>query len=89
MDIVNPIPPKNPTPIKCLFLISLGKVHKPIATDKSVKVTIPIGFPNIKPTEIPKLFVETKPSDQLSGINIPVLAKAKRGKIKNATGKCN
>jgi hypothetical protein len=88
IDMVNPIPAKNPTPNKSLFLMPSGKLHKPMATESNENVRIPTGFPKISPVKIPRLFVDTKPSAQLSGIAIPVLAKANSGNMTNATGRC-
>jgi len=53
IDIVNPIPASSPTPIRCFFLISFGRVHKPIAIPKTEKINIPKGLPRINPRMIP------------------------------------
>ena len=55
IDMVNPIPPKNPTPRIYFQFKSSGSLHNPMLTAKNVKRKIPIGFPKIKPRNIPKL----------------------------------
>ena len=55
IDIVNPIPPKKPTPKTDFQFISLGNLHKPIYTVIKVIKNIPRGFPIIRPNAIPKL----------------------------------
>ena len=55
IDIVKPIPPKKPTPNTDFQLISLGNLQIPILTAIKVNKNIPIGFPIIRPSAIPKL----------------------------------
>jgi hypothetical protein len=59
IDIVNPIPPNSPTPKMDFQFKSVGSLQKPKATAKNVKRKIPIGFPTISPSAIPKLLFLT------------------------------
>lgn len=55
IDIVNPIPPKSPTP-KMDFQLSLfGSLQSPIDTAINVKRKMPNGLPTMRPSAIPKL----------------------------------
>jgi hypothetical protein len=88
IDIVNPIPPNSPTPKMDFQFKSVGSLQKPKATAKNVKRKIPIGFPTISPSAIPKLLF----SDNVCVISplktMAVFANAKIGKMINATGLC-
>ena len=55
IDIVNPIPPKNPTPMIVLQFKSEGSLQIPKETAASEKTKIPNGFPTINPKAIPIL----------------------------------
>lgn len=55
IDIVNPIPAKNPTPIMLFQFNSIGFLQKPRNTAMNVNKKIPNGFPIINPELIPKL----------------------------------
>ena len=55
MDIVKPIPPKNPTPNMDFQCKSLGSLQIPNFTTNKLNAKIPIGFPTIRPTTIPRL----------------------------------
>jgi hypothetical protein len=55
IDIVNPIPPKKPTPKIDFQFRSPGSLQSPNVTAKNVNRKIPNGLPTISPTAIPKL----------------------------------
>ena len=55
IDIVNPIPPKNPTANIDFQFKSLGSLQMPILTAKKLSAKIPRGFPTISPKAIPML----------------------------------
>ena len=55
IDIVNPMPPKSPTPKIDFQFISDGSLQSPKVTAKSVNRKIPKGLPIISPSAIPKL----------------------------------
>ena len=55
IDIVKPIPPKNPTPIIDFQFKSLGSSQIPDFTAKKLRVKIPRGFPTMSPNAIPML----------------------------------
>ena len=55
IDIVNPMPPKNPTPTIDFQFKSSGSLQSPNETAKNVNRKIPNGFPTISPAAIPKL----------------------------------
>ena len=88
IDIVNPMPPKNPAPSMFFHFKSLGKVQSPNPTPINEKSQIPIGFPKINPTRIPMLLECVNPLPQSFPKAMLVLAKANNGKMKNATGLC-
>lgn len=88
IDIVKPIPPKKPAPIIFFHLKSEGRAQSPRLAAINEKSQIPNGFPITSPVMIPKLLVCPKPICQLSPIAIQVLASAKSGRIKKATGLC-
>lgn len=83
--IVNPIPPKSPTPSICFQFASLGSAAI-LALHKSQAVpTIPIVFPSKSPSPIPSPRDEVSPQS-ISGLKIiAVFTKAKRGRIQNTT----
>ena len=55
MDIVKPIPPKNPTPnMDCQFK-SRGSLQIPNFTANKLSRKIPTGFPTMSPKAIPML----------------------------------
>lgn len=55
IDIVKPIPPKNPTAnMDCQFK-SRGSLQIPNFTANKLKAKIPTGFPTISPNAIPRL----------------------------------
>ena len=56
IDIVNPMPPKNPAPKICFHFKSDGNVQKPMDTAKNENKQIPNGLPITKPINIPMLF---------------------------------
>ena len=53
IDMVKPIPAKNPNPITFFQFSSAGKAHTPIAEPAKTNKKIPSGFPNIRPAIIP------------------------------------
>ena len=55
IDMVKPIPPKNPMLIIFFQFKSEGNLHSPTETAKKLNREIPIGFPNTKPSIIPIL----------------------------------
>ena len=55
MDMVNPIPAKNPTPATDCQFKSSGSLQSPSLTAKKVNRKIPTGLPAISPASIPKL----------------------------------
>lgn len=55
MDMVNPIPPKNPTPTMDPHVKSLGILLNPRLEARKQKRNIPIGLPKLRPVKIPKL----------------------------------
>ena len=55
IDIVKPIPPKNPTPIIDFQFKSLGSWQIPDFTAKKLNAKIPRGFPMMSPNAIPIL----------------------------------
>ena len=54
IDMVNPIPAKNPTPKNLVNVISLGKLIIFVFTNKKAAVIIPNGLPMNNPKIIPK-----------------------------------
>ena len=88
IDMVKPIPAKNPVPMMWRQLIESGNLEMPNATAIQVINTTPIGLPSNRPLIIPKLLSEPSPLNQLPDKMIPVLAKAKIGMMMNATGLC-
>jgi len=55
IDIVNPIPPRNPTPVILFQLRSEGNVQSPMLVPIIEKSRIPRGFPITSPAMIPRL----------------------------------
>ena len=86
IDIVKPMPPRNPTPIICFQFKSSGNLQSPNETDMILKRKIPRGLPTISPTKIPMLFDCVKLDIQSLSMLMQVFAKANNGSIKNATG---
>src|SRR5260221_12506281 len=86
MDMVKPIPPRSPTPIRCFHFSSDGKVPIPKITAVKPKKKIPNGLPIVRAVTIPRLRGWLNEVCQSLLIMIHVLAKANSGKIKNATG---
>ncbi len=90
IDIVNPIPPNILTPAICFKFNSGDKLQIPIAAAAAVKSVIPKGLPITNPAITPKLcgIVHTLLICDVSIVKA-VLANAKIGKIKKATGLCS
>ena len=86
MDIVNPIPPKIPTPKTRLKFTAVGNSHKPNFTANHVNKVIPTGFPITNPKKIPEAKGILKCANPAPSIVIAVFANANNGKIINATG---
>jgi hypothetical protein len=55
IDIVKPMPPKNPIPNICFQETSTGNLENLVLTANQIKRQIPIGFPTINPARIPVL----------------------------------
>ena len=55
IDIVNPIPPKKPTPTIDFQFNSSGSLQRPNVTAKNVNRKMPNGLPIISPSAIPIL----------------------------------
>ena len=55
IDMVKPIPPKNPMPRIDFQFKFVGSLQNPIFTANKLRVNIPMGFPTISPKAIPKL----------------------------------
>ena len=82
------MPAKSPTPKIDFQFRSVGSLQSPNETAKNVKRKIPNGLPTINPSAIPILLFSVKVW-VMSPLNImPVLANAKTGRMKNATGLC-
>lgn len=56
IDIVKPIPAKNPAPIMFFHFKSVGNMQSPTPTPINEKSQTPKGFPITSPAIIPKLF---------------------------------
>ena len=89
MDIVNPMPPSNPTPITWFQLMPFGNVHNPNVTEIKLKRKIPSGLPRINPERIPMLTDCPRPVSQPFWMVMHVFANANKGKMRNVTGRCN
>ena len=88
MDMVKPMPPKNPAPTICLQEISLDNWDRRVFTAKKPARKMPNGLPKNKPAKTPKLLGAARPSNHLPLNDIPVFASAKTGMIMKATGLC-
>ena len=88
IDIVKPIPPKNPTAKTDFQFKSRGSLQIPNFTAKKLSAKIPRGFPTISPNAIPVLYcvVKIAPMSELN--MIAVLASANIGRMTKATGLC-
>lgn len=88
MDMVNPMPAKTEAAVNWCQVTDLGNwlLNSLIITRQAT--IIPIGFPTTKPNIIPNPFSLYNPRSQPSFSVMPVLAKAKSGRIINATGLC-
>jgi hypothetical protein len=82
IDIVNPIPANMPAAKICFHATPDGKEAVLNCTANALNSTIPIGFPNVKPIRIPKLFKDPKVCTISPEKIIPVFANAKTGTIK-------
>ena len=80
IDMVNPIPASEPTPINCFKLVFKGNLAIFSLIIILLKRKIPTGFPITNPTIIPTLIGLLK-AFTLAGISIAVLANTKRGSI--------
>ena len=82
IDIVKPIPPKNPTDSMCFKLMLLGSLKNLAFTPNQLKRNMPIGFPNKSPRIIPMLYGWDIIWLKLPFIIIAVLASANIGIMK-------
>ena len=82
MDMVNPIPANIPAARICFQATPVGKEAVLSCTANAPKSRIPIGFPNVKPIRIPKLFNDPNVCTISLERTIPVFANAKTGTIK-------
>ena len=89
IDIVNPIPARNPIPKTWFHFKPNGNVQTPIETARKLNKKTPKGFPIINPAKIPKLPGSAKPVSQPVPKTMAVFAKAKSGRIIKATGLCS
>ena len=84
--IVKPMPPKSEMPIMWRQFKSGERLAIPVFTARNEVRKIPTNFPTIRPQIIP-IELEVRRLLMISfGNTIAVLAKAKMGRIKNATG---
>ncbi len=88
MDIVNPMPPRQPIPAIFLQVKPSCKLAKPAFTKIKGIENIPISFPATRPNIMPAELEFDKLPIISVGIIIAVLTKAKMGRIINATGLC-
>ena len=88
IDIVNPMPPNKPAPKIVFHFKSAGRVQIPALTPRTEKRTIPRGLPTTKPKKIPRLIGWNKLAPMVVENERQVFAKAKRGRMKKATGAC-
>jgi hypothetical protein len=86
MDIVKPIPPRSQIPIIYFHFSPDERVPMPSHTASNENITIPTGFPSTRPAMIPMLFDVAKLVSQPAPRIMQVLASAKTGSMKNATG---
>ena len=82
IDMVNPIPANIPAANICFHATPDGKMAVLSCTANALNSTIPIGFPNVKPIIIPKLFTEPRVCKISPERIMPVFANAKTGTIK-------
>ncbi len=76
IEIVNPMPPSMPAPIRWRQRTSVGSVQMPIVTAMADTSATPRGFPITRPRITPKLFGPVTSSAQFVPKTIPVLASA-------------
>lgn len=88
IDIVKPIPAKNPVPIICPQLLLNGKLLSPLLMAIRENKLIPNTFPNANPPMIPKPKLLNNPSTIPALNKILVLANAKMGIMMKLTGVC-
>ena len=88
IEIVNPMPPSMPAPIRWRQRTSVGSVQMPIVTAMADTSATPRGLPITRPRITPKLFGPVSSSAQFVPKTIPVLASANSGNTKKATGLC-
>lgn len=86
IDIVKPIPPKNPAPKIVLQFKSFGNVQRLNEIPKNENKTIPKGLPITNPKIIPRLTLSKTFVCQSAAIGKAVFAKANIGSMKKATG---
>ena len=82
IDMVNPMPANIPAASICFQATPDGKEAVLNCTANALNSTIPMGFPNVKPIRIPKLFNDPSVCTISPERIIPVLANAKTGTIK-------
>src|SRR5262252_5192862 len=87
--IMKPMPPRSPAPKICPQCRSSGSRHMPTATATTLNSVIPTGLPITRPPMMPTLFALVRLCAQSVPMTIPVFAKAKIGRMTNATGLCN
>ena len=88
IDMVNPIPPRNPAPRIFFQVNSAGNEHNPRILPKKHIETMPKGFPINNPQSIPIPLEDAIELNTLLSIANAVLANANNGRIKKATGLC-
>ena len=88
IDMVKPMPPRNPAPMICLHETLSGRRERPSFTARQANRAMPNGLPAKSPAKMPRLLLEVSPPAQLSASVMPVLARAKSGMMTNATGLC-
>lgn len=86
IDIVNPIPPKIPTPNSLLQLVPGGLSANFSLMESQVKMKIPTGFPATSPNIIPKLALSKSALSQPGPISMEVFTSANKGRMKKGTG---
>jgi hypothetical protein len=86
IDIVKPIPARQPAPVIHFQLRLSGSIPIPDLTAKYENRQIPAGLPKTRPVIIPKELEEVIFEIISEGIIIAVFARANRGSIKNAAG---
>ena len=89
IDIVKPMPAKNPIPKTCFHFKPRGNAQIPAETATKLKSKIPNGLPIINPAKIPMLSGSANPDAQAFPNTIAVFANAKIGRITSATGLCS